>query len=156
MEQRDHEKVTVLSDGRGASRKAGVAGFTLIELLIVVGIIAILAGITLGITNYANRKAAVSRALADMETIKAALEEYRLQRGEYFVVTNVIQLTNLPGFSNEVGRFSPTGIRLSDPWGRGYYYTTHNRTPALSYRLYSDGPSTNTTADDIDSSAGST
>lgn len=119
-----------------------------------VGIIAILAGITVGISNYATRKAGISRALAEMETIKAALEEYRLDRGEYYVVTGTVQITTIAGFSNEVGRFSAGGIRLEDPWGRGYYYTTHDRRPAFSFRLYSEGPSTNTAADNIDTSSG--
>lgn len=126
------------------SGKRSTSGFTLIELLVVVGVIGVLVGITLGISGWANRKSAVSRALAEMEVIKSALEEYRLENGQYYVVTNTIQIDQDGGaFSNNVGRFVSGGIRISDPWGRGYYYTTFNSRPAMSYRLFSEGPTTN-------------
>ena len=63
--------------------RSQVSGFTLIELMTVVAIIAVLAGLILGIAGYAVRKADISRAMADMEKIKNALEEYRLAYGSY-------------------------------------------------------------------------
>lgn len=124
--------------------KSSELGFTLIELLVVVGMIGILVGITLGITGWANRKSAVSRALAEMEVIKSALEEYRLENAQYYVVNGTIQIDQDGGaFSNNVGRFVSGGIRITDPWGRGYFYTTFNSRPAMSYRLFSEGPTTN-------------
>ena len=63
--------------------RSPVSGFTLVELMTVIAIIAVLAGLILGIAGYAVRKADISRAMADMEKIKNALEEYRLAYGPY-------------------------------------------------------------------------
>ncbi len=61
------------------SRKA----FTLIELLIVVAIIAILAAIAVPNFLEAQVRAKVSRAQADMRTIKTGLEVYRVDNNAY-------------------------------------------------------------------------
>jgi general secretion pathway protein G len=58
-------------------------GFTLIELLVAVSIIGIL--LAIGITNFrvANQKARDGRRQGDLEQIRAALELYRTDEGEY-------------------------------------------------------------------------
>ena len=63
-------------------RKTGAA-FTLIELLIVVAIIGILAAIA--VPNFLNAqiKAKVSRAQAELTTIRTAMEMYRLDNNQY-------------------------------------------------------------------------
>ncbi len=129
-------------------------GYSLVELLVVVAIIAILAGIVLGISGFASRKSAVGRAVSDLETIKMALEEYRLERGSY--PTNVGPI-HVGTFSNDVGRYAASGFRVVDPWGNGYNYLPKGNRPYMSYRLYSFGASTNAsvTYDDIDSASGS-
>jgi prepilin-type N-terminal cleavage/methylation domain-containing protein len=62
-------------------------GFTLIELLVVMGIIAILAAITLGVSGYAQRRAGASRAQSEIASISAALEKYKMDNGVYPATT---------------------------------------------------------------------
>ncbi len=58
-------------------------GFTLIELLIVVAIIAILAAIAVPNFLEAQKRAKVSRAKADMRTVRTALETYAVDHMQY-------------------------------------------------------------------------
>jgi prepilin-type N-terminal cleavage/methylation domain-containing protein len=69
--------------GMNASRSIRSPGFTLIELLIVVGIIALLAGIAVPNFLEAQTRAKVSRAMADQRTIATALESYRVDQPDY-------------------------------------------------------------------------
>lgn len=70
-------------------RRFPFAGFTLIELLVVVAIIAILASLALGTAGYIQRKAATSRAEAELQAIATALESYKADMGDYPMMTNV-------------------------------------------------------------------
>ncbi len=131
------------------------AGFTLMELLVVVGIIGVLVGIVIGISGFANRKAAMSRALSDIERIKTALEDYRIEQGRYFgPVSGAQPVTGLV-----VGgvRFSVAmsnhlkELRLIDPWGRSYMYS--NTVPTI-YRIWSLGSNETNASDDVESGVG--
>ena len=57
--------------------------FTLLELLIVMGVMAILAGIALGVSGYVIRKNREARTLATIEMLKLGLEQYKAQYGFY-------------------------------------------------------------------------
>ena len=59
------------------------SGFTLIELLTVIGIITILAGLTMSTFSYANNKAARNRATAEIAALSVALESYKVDNGDY-------------------------------------------------------------------------
>lgn len=114
-------------------------GFTLIELMAVIAIIGILAGIILGISGYVSRKADFSRVQGDLERIKIALEEYKVDHGKY-----VPAGSPLSGLTNYV-----SDLRFSDPWTRAYNYTFIGNS---QFRLWSTGPDgVNGTADDIES-----
>ncbi len=71
-------------------------GFTLIEMLIVVGIISVL--ITLGAFVYtsATRTSRDGKRKADLENVRAALEQYRAQNNAY-PQTSGVAFTNCPG-----------------------------------------------------------
>jgi len=58
-------------------------GFTLLELLTVMTIIMILAGMVLAGMGYAQQKAALSRAQAEIAALSTALESYKADNGEY-------------------------------------------------------------------------
>jgi general secretion pathway protein G len=61
----------------------GEASFTIIELLIVIAIIIILAGLILSTAGYVQKKAARSRAEAEIAAMSAALESYKADNGIY-------------------------------------------------------------------------
>ena len=74
------------SRSKGASSTSH--GFTLIELLVVITIIAILAALALQTAGYVQKKAARSRAEAEIAALSAALESYKADNGDYPVGTN--------------------------------------------------------------------
>jgi prepilin-type N-terminal cleavage/methylation domain-containing protein len=67
--------------------------FTLIELLVVMAVIAILAAITLGAAGYVNKKAAASRAQAEIAAMEAALERYKVDNGIYPTTAAISPMT---------------------------------------------------------------
>ena len=71
--------------GRGASGSLfrSRPAFTLIELMAVLAVIAILAGIVIGGVQVAQTKATRNRALADLERLATAIENYRGAKGFY-------------------------------------------------------------------------
>ena len=137
------------------------SAFTLVELMTAIAIIAILVGLIFGIAGYAMRKANQSRAVADMEKIKNALEEYRAVYGLY--PANTVANDSTTWISN-LWRHSPPFLVLKgwnnpssnypalDPWGNDYRYyhdvdgnpnyATHNNSK-FGYDLWSEGPDTN-------------
>ena len=64
-------------------KKRSPSAFTLVELLTVMVIILILAGIVMGTIGYAQKKAARSRALAEIHSMSSACESYRADNGGY-------------------------------------------------------------------------
>ncbi len=125
-------------------------GFTILELLAVMAIVAILAG--LGAKGYrlARRQAKEGQAAAEIEILRNALNEYRVEYGRYpdqsapaslANVTEITQLTNLV-----------EGVMLIDPWGNDYFYSCTNR---YLYNIWSSGQDGATgTGDDIGSNTG--
>ena len=115
-------------------------GFTLIELLVVITIIAILAGLVLQTAGYVQKKAARSRAEAEIAALSAALESYKADMGDYPTGTNAAPATTnafvraalAPStgrvyfeFSKGMGtntNRSETNQSILDPFGDGYGY----------------------------------
>lgn len=122
-------------------------GFTLVELMTVIAIIGILIALVLGVAGYASRKSDHDRAVADIEKIKYALEEYRAQYGNYpaSIDTNldrncstgwVHYLWRYPQTNDNLKPFlvfkgltnRTTVVPFKDPWGNDYlYYRWNNR-----------------------------
>lgn len=65
------------------SRRPGPAGFTLIELLMVISIIAVLAGMLVGLAPVAGVRMKESRARAELERLVTAIEAYKVKFGVY-------------------------------------------------------------------------
>jgi type II secretion system protein G len=118
------------------SRPRRAGAFTLIELMVVVAIIAILAGLTLGGMGYVNRKSAASRAQTEVAALSAAIESYKLEFGTY--PSNATTLyadltgsgtlnTNKVFFEPPPGMVSTNGSArtLVDPYGVAYKYSTN-------------------------------
>lgn len=108
-------------------------GFTLIELMVVVAIIAVLAGLTLGTLGYVNRKGAESRARSEVATIAAAIDNYKLEFGSFPSnnATALFKELTGQGTVNKTRVFiEPTpGLVTNtvngpfiDPWGTAYNY----------------------------------
>ena len=151
--------------------RPAVSGFTLIEVLVVISIIAILAAMVVGIAGHASRKSDIGKATADMEKIKSAAEEFRVEYGRY--PTNGIpeksinltaQLWVKPWNEGRkpfmvVKGWSQTNIAyaVTDPWGNEYRYLHRLESPyadhnnsKFGYDLWSLGPDgADNTEDDL-------
>ncbi len=140
--------------------------FTLLELLAVLGIIAVLAAIVIGVGRRASESGKAARAKAELATLGAALESYRLAYGDYPRTGDAaIMLQSLLGKKGPAGTTLPTAGRplletarftfrngadpftdasavLLDPWERPYVYAYKSVTPWTnpSFVLYSAGP----------------
>ena len=157
------------------SRKGKPDGFTLIELLVVIAIIAILAALVLNTAGFIQKKAARSRAEAEIGALSAALESYKVEYGDYPTASNsfgtavtananvlyqalvVSNATYNPAgkvfFEPSKGNSSSTNYGSStnyfvDPFGQPYQYRypgDANKSGTNFFDLFSYGGSTKTT-----------
>lgn len=110
--------------------------FTLIELLIVVAIIAILAAIAVPNFLEAQTRSKVSRAKADMRTIRTALEAYAVDANSYPLNAGGIGLSGaLYNLTRPVQYLSslPMDVFLKDSI---YYYFAGGPTTSLGVEKY--------------------
>ena len=138
-------------------RASAIPAFTLLELLAVITIIAILAGIVIGVGRRASEAGKTARTKAELATLGAALESYKRTYGDYPRTDDEAQLLRAlvgqrgPAADTvitgrpllESARFSITGQVLIDPWERPYVYAY--KVPAggwtnSGFVLYSVGP----------------
>jgi len=138
---------------RSNKNRRPTRGFTLIELLVVITVIAILAALVLQTAGYVQKKAARSRAEAEIAALSAALESYKADMGDYPAGTNgnpntrtwtgtanaFLRAALAPSagkvyfeFSKGMGTnsttlSSETNQAILDPFGEGYgYYYTNS------------------------------
>ena len=113
-------------------------GFTLIELLVVIAVIGILAGLVLQTAGYAQKKAARSRAEAEIAALSAALENYKSDNGDYPKLANGSSGTGTPGTTNHYilrGALAPTSGKVYFEFNKGMgnstTYSTSTNQPIL-------------------------
>ena len=121
----------------------------MMEIMAVVVIVGILAGLIVGVAGYATRKSDHARALFELERLKSAITEYRLENGAVPPHTGeVFKITNYVGETLQV---YVDDIRFKDPWGSDYQYSNHNR---HTYALWSEGPDLRDETDNISNRSG--
>jgi len=132
--------------------------FSLIELMVVVAIMAILAGLTLGGLGYVNRKSAASRAQTEVAALAAAIESYNLEFGTYPASSSTLyaDLTGSGTLNNNKVFFEPSPGMVStngsqktlvDPYGAAYVYTTNATRNVGFFDLYCIPPDAKSEAD---------
>jgi general secretion pathway protein G len=104
------------------------SGFTLIELMVVIIILGILATIVmprvLDLPVQARRRAAA----AQIAILKAALERYAVDTGEYPATGQGLKaLVGDPGAKGWGGPYLQDGRVPEDPWGNAYVYVGQAR-----------------------------
>lgn len=133
------------------------------ELLVVISIIVILSGLTVGGFAFVNQTQAKKQAAIQIGLLQLALEDYKSDNGEYPVArsstgagqtgkifsalfpANLNDKTYLPELDPENdsqgwlnGQTSGTNLRIFDPWGTEYNYRTND--PSRPTRTYSANP----------------
>jgi general secretion pathway protein G len=99
----------------------GRAGFTLIELLLVMVIIAILAAVVFPTYAHRTEEAQITRAIADLDSIKTALNIFEVDNGRYPTTEEgLAALVNNPANLEHWRREIPAVP--TDPWGTAYIY----------------------------------
>lgn len=113
-------------------------GFTIIELLAVVMIMAILGAIVIGIAGYAARRAEHARVTANLQLIRNALENHRIDAGRYIgFPDDVDDVHPMTGTKYQVLTNYVDTIVFEDSWGNPFQYKVLGR---HSYELWSWGP----------------
>lgn len=128
-------------------------GFTLIEIMVVILIIGLLALMVVprlrGVADRAKR----TKAQADIQELKQALDRYYLDNGSYPTTDQGLQaLVTPPTGGRTPSNYEQGGYieKLpNDPWGNQYFYQSDGST----YALKSFGPDGVQSADDIDGSS---
>lgn len=117
-------------------------GFTLIELLVVIAIIGLLASIVLASLSTARAKARDAKRLADIESVKLALELYYSDNGKYPPTQSGPECA---GNATCVGNLTSLttggyiGQLPADPTHKGTAYDYRYATDGTGYDIIVDG-----------------
>lgn len=109
---------------RHSARDTTNAGFTLVELLVVLGILALIAGIaTPQVFKYLGT-ARVQTAQTQISSIASAIDLYGVDTGALPDMTTGLKslITAPAGVKGWNGPYLRTEQALVDPWGRPYIY----------------------------------
>ena len=103
-------------------------GFTLVEVLTVIAIIALLAALILGLAGNAQKKAARTKAEAEVTQLGSFVTDYQTKYGQ--VPTSADALKKALAAANH-----PSSNFL-DPWGTSYGYSNSSK---VTFYLWSQG-----------------
>ena len=127
------------------------AGFSLIEILIVLGIMALLAGVVIvnveGIFGGSQAKAA---EIFVKTSVKAPLLQYKLHIGRYPSTAEGLKaLLSAPSGKTAKWKGPYVDSLPDDPWGKPYQYRFPGAKNKNSFDLFSYGPDGTESSDDI-------
>jgi general secretion pathway protein G len=131
------------------NRRGGA--FTLIELLLVMVIITILATILVPRVVGHLEKAKITKAQADLSTLKQSLNTFYIDNGRFPTTGEGLQALianpgNLPKWEKSLDK----DTLPMDPWDHPYIYRCPSNTPGDDFDVLSSGPDGQEgTADDI-------
>lgn len=114
-------------------KRAGRFGFTLVEVLTVIAIIALLAALILGLAGNAQKKAARSKAEAEISQLESFVTDYQMRYGQVPQGNETALKKALEGANHSLSN-------MIDPWGMSYKYTNSSK---ATFYLWSRGGSTN-------------
>jgi general secretion pathway protein G len=128
-------------------------GFTLIEIMVVIMIIGLLALMVVPRLRGVADRAKTTKAQADIQELKQALDRYYLDNGSYPTTDQGLAALITPPTSGRVPNNYEQGGYIeklpADPWGNQYFYQSDGN----SYALKSFGPDGVQSGDDIDGSS---
>lgn len=139
-------------------KKSKSNAFTLIELLVVIAIIAILASLVLAAAGFLQKKAARSKAQAQIAALGSALESYKIDNGDYptnsggsapgsAVLVTTLMSTNGGKSYYSFSAKTTNANGFVDPFGIDYnYYYANESSPnngTNNYDLWSTAGGTN-------------
>jgi len=116
-------------------KKSKRAGFTLVELLTVIAIIALLAALILGLASNAQKKAARSRAEAEVGQLESFVTDYQMKYGQVPVDAAALAAA-LVAANHSLTNASNAADMPMDPWGMTYLYEPSSR---VTFYLWSQG-----------------
>ena len=107
-------------------RRHREAGYTLVEVMVVMLILSLIVGFVAVNFIPIGDRAKQQTARVDIATYEGALDQYKLDMGEYpSEAEGLDALTQLPGGSDKAAFYRPGGYikRVKpDPWGNPYVY----------------------------------
>jgi len=114
------------------------AGYTLMELLVVLAILGLLAAIATPMVLHYLDSAKVSTAKTEVANLSAGLDLFKYDVGRYpSTQEGLVALVSPPADAeNWNGPYVKKTTKLSDPWGRSYYYRSpgsHGEFDIFSY-----------------------
>jgi type II secretion system protein G len=108
-----------------------LGAFTLIEIMVTIALVAILAGLTMASFGYVNKKAADSKARAEVAALSAAIDRYQADFGTYpankaelfqeLVGEGTINTNTLYFEPSDASRKAQAFL---SPWGTEYEYNS--------------------------------
>ncbi len=114
-------------------------GLTLIELLVVMLILAMLASVVTVVVIKRTEEAKHAKAMADIESLGSAIDQYRLQNGSY---PPTLEALRTKPSGEDLPRWDGPYIKKpvpNDPWEQAYSYVTPGEHNSDSYDLSSLG-----------------
>ncbi len=117
-------------------------GFSLLEMVIVLGIIAVILGLSIGMMTGMQDTAKYVAVDADMQKFTSKLEAYKMNAGSYPSQAQGLEaLVNKPSSSPVPRRWVQLLTSIpKDPWDGDYVYKYPSSKDPRSYEIISKGP----------------